>query len=145
MKSLCYLALTAFLLTPLGAQAQISSELLPPPVGPAWKASEVDVALKYAKESKFDLAFPIFKKHAEAGNLEAMYHLGIMYRYGEGMQPNKKEAIAWWLRAAKSGHAASQNDLGALYSKGEGVKVDKREAARWFRAAAEQGYPMGQR
>src|SRR5215213_11932866 len=122
MKSLCYLALTAFLLTPLGAQAQISSELLPPPVGPAWKPSEIDVALKYAKESRFDLAFPIFKKHAEAGDLEAMYHLGIMYHYGEGMNPDQKAAFAWTSRSAKGGYAPAQNDLGAMYVRGDGTK-----------------------
>jgi uncharacterized protein len=139
MRALLSLILTMWLLSPLHAQtcSKWTSDPNPQPLS-------VEEALEFAKSSRFDCAFPAFKKHAEDGNLEAMYHLGIMYSYGEGMKkPNKKEAIAWWLRAAKSGHAASQNDLGALYSKGEGVKANKKEAARWFRASAEQGYRWG--
>lgn len=129
-----WLALIALLLTPASVHSQTATPpQLPPPVGPAWNPTDVDIALKYAKESRFDLAFPIFKKHAEAGDLEAMYHLGIMYRYGEGMKPDKKAAISWWLRAAKSGHAASQNDLGVMYFEGEGVKANKKREFAGFK------------
>ena len=72
------LLLLGFLLMPLASHAQTAREAeYPPPAEPAWNPTEVDIALNYAKQSQFHLAFPIFSRLAEAGNVEAQYHLDL--------------------------------------------------------------------
>jgi TPR repeat protein len=144
MKAAWWLAITFLLLSPLRVH---SNEMASPELShPAWTLNTpLQQAIEYAKAGKFEWALPIFSRLAEEGDLEAQYHLALMYYHGEGMKPDLKAAFAWRLRAAKSGHAGAQADLGVMYDNGEGTKVDRREAARWYQASAEQDNPIGQR
>jgi len=51
-----------------------------------------------------------------------------------------KEAMNWYLRAAKQGYAKSQYNIGLMYYKGEGVKVDYEEAMKYFLLSAKQNF-----
>jgi TPR repeat protein len=44
-----------------------------------------------------------------------------MYRNGEGVPRNHKEALRWLRKAAKHRHACTQNTFGCMYRDGEGV------------------------
>jgi TPR repeat protein len=81
---------------------------------------------------------------AEAGNAEAQFHLALMYRNGEGVPKDDREAARWYRRAAEQGFVLAQIALGGMYDDGNGVPEDDREAARWYRKAAEQGDPFAQ-
>jgi TPR repeat protein len=63
--------------------------------------------LKKAKEyfeiEEYDKAFEIFKELAKEGSAEAMYHLGILYYEGWGVEQSEDEAIKWWKRANRAG------------------------------------------
>ena len=76
---------------------------------------------------------------AMQGEAWAQYNLGQMYRKGEGIAEDKREAVRWYQKAAEQGKAKAQYNLGWMYRKGEGVAEDKREAVRWYQKAAEQG------
>ena len=81
------------------------------------------------------------KYHAENGNVEAQYHLALMYDTGRGIGRNPREAEKWYKQAAQQGHANAQYYLARLYStQNSGIKRDEKEALRLYKAAAEQGH-----
>ena len=49
---------------------------------------------------------------AEAGQSEAQYILGVMYRHGRVVAQDAAQAAVWFARAAESGMSAAQFDLG---------------------------------
>ena len=86
-----------------------------------------------------------FKKMAKAGDIEALYMLGVSYSSGfNGCKQDYKEAFKWYSKAAKKGHAGAQCSLGYAYLLGQGTKKDIDKAIDWFKKAAKQGYDMAQ-
>ncbi len=81
---------------------------------------------------------------AEKGDAQAQFNLGEMYRTGEGVAQDYKEAAAWFRKAADQGLAQAQYDLGVMYHEGKGVAKDRQEAVAWYRRAAEQGFAKAQ-
>ena len=76
---------------------------------------------------------------SEAGNLDAQFHLGFMYDFGEGIPENDTEALKWWHGAAEQGHRPSQLILGMKYRMGAGIPHDYVQARHWLLRAAAQG------
>ena len=77
--------------------------------------------------------------HAEQGDANVQYKLGLWYQYGMGVPQDYAEAMRWYRRAAEQGHASAQLRVGLMYNNGEGVPQNDAEAVRWFRRSAEQG------
>src|SRR5580692_12753415 len=48
-------------------------------------------------------ALRAFEEAADAGNVEAMMHLGIMYSEGQGTPVKSDEALIWFRKAAVAG------------------------------------------
>jgi uncharacterized protein len=94
-------------------------------------------------------AFTRFSKAAEAGSLEGMYQLALMYQYVDQRDINK--VIYWFTSAAEKGHVNSMASLGLIYYSGQcnlgntlirnplTIKQDREEARKWFIKAAREG------
>ncbi|ACM21500.1 SEL1 repeat-containing protein [Geotalea daltonii FRC-32] len=78
------------------------------------------------------------------GGADASYVLSVMYFRGEGVEPNKTEALKWLQRSAEKGLVRAQYNLGMMYDKGDGVARDMAAAAKWYRRAAEKGHAQSQ-
>ena len=76
---------------------------------------------------------------AEQGDSGAQYNLGNMYRKGEGVLQDYKEAVKWYKKSAEQGHAKAQYNLGLAYVKGEGVLQDYVMAHMYWNIAAVSG------
>lgn len=92
----------------------------------------------YGKHN-YEVALEKFKSLAEHGNMEAQFNLGVMYRQGQGVAPDDKQAVAWWTKAAEQGHTEAQDNLGLRYARGQGVAQDWIQAYKWFTIAAAGG------
>jgi TPR repeat protein len=57
---------------------------------------------------------------------------------------DRKQAEAWYLKAAAQGHKDAQHELGELYFTGHGIPVNYPEARKWHLKAAEQGEARSQ-
>jgi uncharacterized protein len=79
------------------------------------------------------------KPLAEQGHAYAQYHLGRMYKYGQGVPQDYKEAVKWYRLSAEQGDASAQYNLGVMYEDGQGVPRDYKEAVRLYLLSAEQG------
>ena len=90
------------------------------------------------------LAIQEWEKAAEADDVNSLFALGLLYRYGRGVPRDSKRAAQWYQRAADAHHPVAQFNLGVMYRKGEGVPRSYREAAYLFWRAAEHGYVKAQ-
>lgn len=71
---------------------------------------------------------------AEGGDTEAQFLLGEMYRQGQGVRQDYRQAVAWHRKAAEHGNGAAQYFMGNLYVNGGGiVEKDYRQAEFWYR------------
>ena len=76
---------------------------------------------------------------ADAGDSQAQYNLGWMYKRGRGVPQSDDTAIMWFEMSAQSGHPGAQSTLGSIYYYGEGVVRNELVGAKWYTLAARQG------
>ena len=76
---------------------------------------------------------------AEQGNPEAQFLLGTLYRSGDGVLQNDKQAVDWFQRAADQGYVRALSALGSSYWSGRGVPQDYARAYFWYELALAEG------
>ena len=76
---------------------------------------------------------------AKAGEPDAQYQLGVIYRDGLDGPPRPRQALEWFDRAARQRHVRAMVALGGLLEQGGAVKADPYKAADWYRVAAQLG------
>ncbi len=103
------------------------------------------VALAHYNSGKRSEAVRLWKSHAEAGNPEAQFILGVLYYRGNaGLGKDIIESVHWYRKAAEQGHMNAQYNLGILYATGNGLVLDPAVAIQWWRMAAVQGHVEAQ-
>ncbi|MFD2207271.1 tetratricopeptide repeat protein [Kiloniella antarctica] len=91
------------------------------------------------------LALSFWLPLAEAGDGRAQYSLGKLYETADqGGNPQYKEAIKWYGKAADQGGAAAQNNLGRLFARGLGVEENQEKAVTYWQQAAQSKHAMAQ-
>ena len=83
-----------------------------------------------------NVAFQYWTRAAELGDVQAHYHLSCLYRYGRGVEKDKKKQLHHLKEAAIGGHPTARNDLGCVEE--ENGRVDR--AAKHWIIAAKLGY-----
>jgi TPR repeat protein len=76
---------------------------------------------------------------AERGDAEAQLHLGLMYRDGQGVLPNPREAEKWLQRSAEQENVMARIALASMYADRQGFIQDDVKALMWFNFAVVQG------
>ncbi len=80
---------------------------------------------------------------AEQGDSYAQTNLGMMYRDGQGVLQDYKQAAKWLRKAAEQGNAKAQGLLGAMCLLGQGVITDYVMAHMYMNVAAASGLKNG--
>jgi TPR repeat protein len=124
-----------FILALLGVNGQANAQSGTNPFISGYKA--------YLKKD-FKRALIYWRPLAEAGNLDAQYHLGNMFLNGQGVTVDWSEAGKWFRASAEQGDVGAQYLIGEMNLKGMGMVRDYQKAGNWFKKAAEQGYPDAQ-
>jgi hypothetical protein len=106
--------------------------------------AEPDEARTAFEREDYVVAAALYRPRAEMGDAEAQYRLGMMLRFGWGVDKDAAAAAAMLRRAAEQNHPLAQAELGTMYRLGRGVPEDAREAARLLRAAAGAGVGIAQ-
>jgi TPR repeat protein len=83
---------------------------------------------------------------ANQGDAEAQYHAGMMYNNGIGTQRDRRQAFAWFEKAAAANDPLGAYKLGCYYDgQGEGVvDADANAALKYKLIAAKAGYALAQ-
>jgi TPR repeat protein len=79
------------------------------------------------------------RRLAAAGNVEAMYTLGVLYAKGHEIKQDYHKAMFWLRKAAAAGSNPAVYGVAVLYEKGWGVKQSHKRAIKWFKRAAKEG------
>ena len=77
---------------------------------------------------------------ARQGDTQAQNNVGVMYKLGDGVTQDYKQAVKWYRKAAEQGFAEAQYNLGEMYA----VNQDYKQALKWLTKAAEQGIAHAQ-
>jgi TPR repeat protein len=104
---------------------------------PAHAVTIEDVRKAIAEKRGFD-AFQALQELAPAGDPQAQFMLGDMYRWGDFGAANYEKALYWYTRAAKQGNVDAMLGLAGMYGHGQGVPQDKAAAYRWLVLAGSQ-------
>lgn len=88
---------------------------------------------------EFCKAIRLFRIGAQAGHLEAAYHLGMALRFVDERGEQLEEAFHWIKLAANRGHPDAQFNLGTAHVNGDGVRKNRVLALRWFILAGTRG------
>lgn len=84
------------------------------------------------------LLFSLMSLASAANDVEAEYHLGELYRLGNGVQINRLKAESHYINAAQRNHPLAQLNLGKMYYFGELGPAQKEKAFYWLQKSAEQ-------
>jgi uncharacterized protein len=95
-------------------------------------------------EKDYKQAMVWYKRAVSDGDIDAKYHLGVMYEKGYGDKASITTAFKWYLSAAKDGHRDAQYNVANLYNTGRGIDTDMDEAFRWYLRSAKQGMAIAQ-
>ncbi|MFV8819129.1 SPOR domain-containing protein [Haliea sp. E17] len=71
-------------------------------------------------------AVAIWRELAEAGDTTAQFNLGQLYRAGQGVPQDDREAYRWYLMAAQAGMVSAQHNLVLMYEEG---RISRRDIA----------------
>ena len=74
-------------------------------------------------------AYETTKEKAEKGDVNAQYHLAMLYDFGRGTEKNGTEAARWCRKAAEQGLAEAQFSLGQTLRLGEAVASPRPNSA----------------
>ena len=62
-----------------------------------------------------------------------------MYKEGQGVTQDYKEAFKWFEKSANQGDIFAQNNLGEMYNQGQGIEVDKEKAKQLYKKSCDKG------
>ena len=94
-----------------------------------------DEGKAYYDAKNYTAAFPKLKAAADKGHKKAQYRLGMCYKEGNGVDKDRKKAVALFQKSAKQGYAKAQYQLAKAYLKGKGVAADQTQAKSWLKKA----------
>ncbi|EJK77370.1 hypothetical protein THAOC_00804 [Thalassiosira oceanica] len=80
-------------------------------------------------------AVELYTEAAELGSIQALFDLGNVYDFGNGVQQDKAKAVEFFAKAAMQGHVLSRHNLGCI----EGEKGNHDRAVRHFLISAKMG------
>ena len=85
------------------------------------------------------VAFQLFLKAAQLGNVSAQFHVGYASLGGFGTETNVDEARAWLTRASESGHTPAMTHLARSYREGVAEAPEPETAKVWYEKAYSAG------
>jgi len=110
----------------------------------SFAGAQADEALAAFEREDYATAAALYRPRADRGDAEAQYRLGMMLRFGWGVDKDAAAAAAMLRLAADRDHPLAQAELGTMYRLGRGVPENPQEAARLLRAAALAGVGIAQ-
>ncbi len=101
--------------------------------------AQANLSFRCYASGNFPEAFTWCQRAAYSHLAWAQYHLGLMYRKGEGIPQSDTDAAHWYRLAAAQDFPEAQLKLADLYYLGLGVALSYTQAATWYRKAADHG------
>ena len=94
--------------------------------------------MDYYLKGEYKKALPLLEKLANAGNINASYSLGEMYRKGNGVKENKGVSCDYYQKSAEDGNADAFFHAGVCAITIRQDNQRFKEAFKWFKKASEK-------
>lgn len=107
-------------------------------------ASDTSPAAVAMEQQDYETVLRLSAPLAEAGDPVAQYRMGMLYRFGWGVDRDFAAAREWFQKAAHKGNGSAASELGKIYKDGRGLDKDPAEAVKWFRIGAHDGLGIAQ-
>ena len=107
---------------------------------------EVEIGREYFKNKDYENAFKHFQVAYDNGSIEATYHLGNMYYYGEWVEEDHKKGNEYFLECASNSDTDNDYVIQAMfnianaYYNGDEVEQNIDIAFDWYLKAANNGH-----
>ena len=111
---------------------------------PSVRAANFDDGVAAYQRADYASAIRIWHELGEAGDIRAIYNLGVLFDLGQGVAQDPARAAVYFNHAAQGGHPRAMSNYGRLLEQGRGVAKDEAQAAYWFHKAAESGLAEAQ-
>ena len=108
------------------------------------RAANFEDAVAAYQNGDYAGAMRIWHELGEAGDVRAIYNLGVLFDLGQGVTPDPAQAAIYFQHAAQAGHVRAMSNYGRLLEQGRGVPQNEEQAAYWFQKAAEGGLAEAQ-
>jgi TPR repeat protein len=108
------------------------------------RAASFEDAVAAYQSGDYAGAMRIWHDLGEAGDVRAIYNLGVLFDLGQGVTADPARAAIYFQHAAQAGHVRAMSNYGRLLEQGRGVPKDEAQAAQWFQKAAEGGLAEAQ-
>ena len=95
-------------------------------------ASDLEKGVTAYDAGNYQQAMAYWLPLAEKDHAEAQLFLGVLYRYGLGVDRDPARSAYWYERAANNGDIDAQNEIGLFYELGWGVRQDVWVAESWY-------------
>ena len=92
-----------------------------------------------SKNGKYISAKGYYEQAANMGNSHGMNGLGDLYKLGQGVDEDFRQAREWYLKAADLGNADAMINIGVLYENGNFGAQDYRQDREWYQKAINLG------
>lgn len=93
--------------------------------------------LSHGAARDLDQAMRYLRQAADAGDADAMAHLGHIYANGLGVTQDNSTAMSWFWKAAGQEHAGGYFGLGYMYLSGHGTPKDYGKALKYLKQAVQ--------
>lgn len=108
-----------------------------------WAQKNLEEGKQFYEMQDYGRALPFLQAAAKEGYPEAMYLVGNMYYYGQGVKQDYTIALRMYQRCVPLEYAEGIAMAGFMYENGNGVAKDVVKAVEYYRKAAEAGSYMG--
>jgi TPR repeat protein len=95
----------------------------------------------YSRQNDFVSARTWIQRGIEMGNTDCYNELGVLYRFGRGVEQNFDEAAKNYRLAFEAGNMTGAANLAWCYEEGKGVEKDLDQSIRLAMLAADKGEP----
>lgn len=74
----------------------------------------LEEAIALYDRQEFEKAYPLFLELAYRRNPEALFYLGLMHFFGEGVEKDEEKCMDYWKKAMREGHQEAAYRLSEL-------------------------------
>jgi len=97
-------------------------------------------ALEHYEQGDYKKAYELFYLLAKHGDVKSQYNVALMTQKGQGVAADIKEALEWYIKAAKQGYGPAEFNIARYY---HSLAVDDSKmlirAKEWYEKASKNG------
>jgi TPR repeat protein len=76
--------------------------------------ASLEEAIALYDKQEFEKAYDIFVERSYKRDPEALFYLGLMYFFGEGVEKDEEKCLEYWKKAMREGHQEAAYRLSEL-------------------------------